>query len=158
MLNTTTIPKIYLVIGILAMINYFFAGLIYGDIGFNIGRFMLADFGGWLIVSRADSSLFVSALLGPFIFIIDHVTFKGEYFLISYFYPSDVNEAIGFLEAFYGVLISFVMFVPLAAIVSLGFGFISKMRQRQRPEDEANIQPNKNMQPDQQTATRPADR
>ena len=123
--NNTTKRRALFIIAILAVFNYLIVGGLLGTIGFNVGRVLLAAWGGWYIVSKTNSNLWVAALVGIIIMAVDHIILKGGYFLLAQaFFPESVrNEGV---LAFGGVLISFVMFAPVAALVSLGGGFVGR--------------------------------
>jgi hypothetical protein len=72
----------------------------------NVVRAALVLWAGWLVITERISGLWGAALAGGLVFFVDHPVVTGGYFLIS-----------GELEAFVGVLISFVMFVWVALLV-----------------------------------------
>ncbi len=109
------------------MINYIIVGGLLGTIGFNIGRVILAAWGGWYIVFKTKSNLWFAALVGIIIMTVDHIILKGGFFLLAQLFWPELVQNKGVL-AFYGVLISFVMFAPIVALISLGGGFIGRKR------------------------------
>ena len=117
--------QVLLLIAGLATINYFLIGGVFGTIGFNIGRAVIAAWGGWYIVSRAKSSLLVAALVGVIVLTVDHIIFKGGYFLLAQAVWPEAVENEGVM-AFAGVLVSFVMFAPIAALISLAGGLLGR--------------------------------
>ena len=120
--------KALLLVAGLAAVNYFTIGGLLGAIAFNFGRILLAAWGGWYLVLKTKSNLRDAAMVGVIILAVDHIILKGGSFLLAQaFWPQLVrNEG---LLAFGGVLISFVMFAPIAALVSLGGGFLGQKMQ-----------------------------
>lgn len=109
-----------------AAVNYLLSALL-GDFIYNIGRALVAFAGGWFIVSLAHRNLWAAAAIGPLVMLVDHVILKSGYFVLAHFaFPSVVGEE-GLLAAA-GVLISFVMFVPIAVAFSFLGGLLSKRR------------------------------
>ena len=117
---------LFLVAG-LAVVNYLIIGGLLGTIGFNVGRVMLAAWGGWYVVSKANLNLWFAALVGVIIMVVDHIVIKGGCFLLAQVFWPELVQNQGIL-AFGGVLISFVMFAPVAAIVSFLGGFIGRKK------------------------------
>ncbi len=110
-------------VAIAAVLNYLVASFA-GDVAFNVGRAVIAFLGGWLMVSSAHRSLWMAALAGPVVLLVDHVILKGGFFVLAhYFWPAAV-EAQGLLAAG-GVLVSFVMFLPLSVLSSWAGGFMA---------------------------------
>ena len=122
--NEISKTKAFLWIGFLAAVNYLIVGGFFGIIALNIGRVMLAVWGGWYIVSKAKSNLWFAALVGVIIMTVDHVILKGGHFLLIQLMWPEKDGA----DAFGGVLISFIMFAPIAALISLGGGFIGRKK------------------------------
>jgi hypothetical protein len=123
------IDKIFLVIALLAIVNYFVTSYLFGDFGFNVGRFLLAIVGGWYIVSRGGYSLWFAASIGPFILLIDHVVLAGGHFLLEFLISTESADGSMF-EAFLGVLVSFVIFSPVASMLSLISGISALLIKR----------------------------
>jgi len=119
-----------LIIAVLAVVNYALAGLL-GDIGFNVGRFVLSAFGGWYLVTKSNASLRASTLAGITVLVVDHIILKGGYFLIEQIFRPDAVQNKG-LQAFAGVLISFIVFAPLAAAISVVGGVVARNRMSAR--------------------------
>jgi len=94
-------------------------------ISFTLGRIVLAAWGGWYIVFKAKSNLWYAALIGFIIMLTDHVILKGGLFLLTQmFWPDSIEGDVNM--AFIGVIASFVMFSPIAAIISLCGGFVGR--------------------------------
>jgi len=71
----------------------------------------------------------MAALTGPVVLVVDHVILKGGFFVLAhYFWPAAI-EGRGLLAAG-GVLISFVMFVPLTVLSSWTGGFVARRKGR----------------------------
>jgi hypothetical protein len=103
-----------------------------GNVAFNVGRVAIAFAGGWFIVSFAHKGLWMAAVVGPVVMLVDHVILKGGFFVLAhYFWPSAV-QGEGLLAAG-GVLISFAMFLPLAALCSWAGGLVA-LRKDQKVE------------------------
>jgi hypothetical protein len=113
-------------VSIAAALNYVVSGFV-GDLAFNAVRIAIAFAGGWFIVSAAQKSLWVAAAVGPLVMIVDHVLLRGGFFVLAdYLWPEAV-QGQGLLAAA-GVLISFVMFLPLAALCSWAGGVTARRK------------------------------
>ena len=124
--------SIFVGVALVAALNSLLFGyLIDGTLIFNFLRFLLAFVGGWW-VARAGSKLAYAALVGVLVFTVDHVAMKGGVFLIRSWSTVDRDESAQYLAAFYGVLISFLMLVPIATLVAWLGGFIAQKRLRGR--------------------------
>lgn len=104
----------------LVVVNFFFVNTLFaflpyslGDISYNIIRIAIIFYAGWLVVRKDLGRTWHAALAGILIYFIDHVACKGGVFLLNYLFKPD---GLG-LAAFSGVLVSFIMFIPLAMIV-----------------------------------------
>jgi len=118
-MNYTIIARraVLISVAVAALLNFAIVGTLFGELGFNVMRVVIAFAGGWLVVRRTGAGLGVAALVGVIVLLIDHVLLKGGGFLLAQaFWPESV-QGQGFM-GFAGVLISFVMFVPVAALVS----------------------------------------
>jgi len=94
-------------------------------VSFTLGRIVLAAWGGWYIVFKTKSNLWYAALVGFIIMMVDHVILKGGLFLLTeMFWPDSIEGDV--YMAFIGVIASFVMFVPIAATISLCGGFVGR--------------------------------
>ncbi len=104
----------------LVVVNFFFVNTLFaflpynlGNISYNIIRIAIIFYAGWLVVRKDLGRTWHAALAGVLIYFIDHVVCKGGVFLLNYlFKPNGLG-----LAAFSGVLVSFLMFIPLAMIV-----------------------------------------
>jgi len=104
----------------LVVVNFFFVNTLFaflpyslGNISYNIIRIAIIFYAGWLVVRKDLGRTWHAALAGILIYFIDHVVCKGGVFLLNYLFKPD---GLG-LAAFSGVLVSFIMFIPLAMIV-----------------------------------------
>ncbi len=104
----------------LVVVNFFFVNTLFaflpynlGNISYNIIRIAIIFYAGWLVVRKDLGRTWHAALAGVLIYFIDHVVCKGGVFLLNYLFKPD---GLG-LAAFSGVLVSFIMFIPLAMIV-----------------------------------------
>ena len=112
-----------------AAINYAITNF-FGDALFNIGRVVLALVGGWLVMSHGRAGLWLAASVGPLVMLIDHVILKGGFFVWAHYYLPQAVQGEGLLAAG-GVLVSYVMFLPIAALCSL-LGGLAARSGRQR--------------------------
>ena len=116
-------PAVYLIINFF-LVNTLFAllssGL--GDILYNLCRISIIFYAGWLVIRKRLGTVWHAALTGMFMYFIDHVLLKGGVFLMNYLLKP---EGLG-LAAFSGVLVSFILFTPLAMLVSAMGGFFAR--------------------------------
>ena len=95
-----------------------------GQIIFNVFRCAIAIGGGWFLVVKAGASLRRATLAGVLVLTVDHIFLKGGWFLVEeIFHPS--SDHIGLL-GFGGVLISFVLFLPVAALLGWFGGWVGR--------------------------------
>jgi len=127
-LKTIKVPMI------LAIVNVFPGNLLYsllpGSIGlvvYNLFRFANVFYAGWLVSKKNAGGLWLAALTGPLLFLIDHLLLKGGYFIIAQIQKPSAVDNQGYL-AFTGVIVSFVMFVPLLLFVGFLGGWISRRK------------------------------
>jgi hypothetical protein len=115
------------------LVNTLFAFLPYslGDILYNIGRISIIFYAGWLVINRKVGGIWQAALTGAGIYFIDHVLLKGGIFLLNYLFKP---QGLG-LAAFGGVLVSFIMFVPLAMLIGAMGGLVARSRREGRTVD-----------------------
>ena len=85
-----------------------------GDAIFNVFRILIIAWAGW-VLNRSGRSLGVAALTGILLLFLDHPVITGGLFIIQSEY-----------QAFYGVLISFVMFAIVAALVAVIGGLLNR--------------------------------
>jgi hypothetical protein len=96
----------------------------YGDAVYNICRIVIIFYAGWLVVRKNIGGTWQSALAGTAIYFIDHVVLKGGMFLVNWLIRP---QGLG-LAAFSGVLISFVIFIPLAMLIAALGGAYARTR------------------------------
>jgi hypothetical protein len=123
-------PAFFLLINFF-LINTLFAFLPYGlgDIAYNIGRVCIIFYAGWLIIAKKLGNAWHAASVGIFMYFIDHVALKGGMFLLNYLFKP---EGLG-LAAFSGVIVSFILFMPLAMLVGAAGGFFARSRSEKTP-------------------------
>ncbi len=114
----------------LVVINFFLVNTLFsllpfdiGNLVYNIGRIGIIFYGGWLVNTKIHS-MRQAALAGFVIYFADHVVVKGGIFLLNYALKP---EGAG-LNAFGGVLASFVLFTPLAMLIALLGGLVARKR------------------------------
>jgi len=123
----------------LIIINFFLVNSLFsllpdklGDYAYNIGRIIIISYAGWLIVRKNIGGIWQSALAGTFIYFIDHVVLKGGMFLVNWL----INPRGLGLTAFSGVIISFVLFVPIAMIIASLGGLYERNRRNKTRTDQ----------------------
>jgi len=116
-------PIFFIVINFF-LVNTFLAFLPYslGDILYNIGRISIVFYAGWLVIKKKVGGIWQAALMGAGIYFIDHVLLKGGIFLLNFLLKP---QGLG-LAAFGGVIVSFIMFVPLAMLLGALGGFVAR--------------------------------
>lgn len=104
------------------LINFFLVNTLFsllpfaiGNIVYNIGRISIIFYAGWLIAHKRVGGVWQSALAGAVVYFADHVVIKGGIFLLNYLFKP---EGMG-LSAFGGVLVSFILFIPLAMLIGM---------------------------------------
>ncbi len=112
-----------------AIINFFLVNTLLallpyslGDIFYNIGRICIIFYAGWFVIKKKVGSIWQAALTGAGIYFIDHVLLKGGIFLLNYLLKP---QGLG-LAAFGGVLVSFIIFVPLAMLIGALGGLVAR--------------------------------
>lgn len=113
-------------VAIAAALNYLLSNLT-GDVAFNIGRVAIGLLGGWFMVSAARRGLWMAAAVGPVVLVVDHVILKGGHFVLAHYLWPQALEGQALLAAG-GVLVSFVMFVPIAVLCSWAGGFAARRK------------------------------
>lgn len=116
-------PAFYILINFF-LVNTLFAFLPYGlgDILYNIGRLSILFYAGWLVIRKRLGTVWHAALTGMAMYFIDHVLLKGGVFLMNFLFKP---EGLG-LAAFSGVIVSFIMFTPLAMSVGAMGGLYAR--------------------------------
>jgi len=117
---------VFAAVVVAAALNYLLSALA-SDVAFNVGRVAIALVGGWFMVSAARRSLWMAAAVGPIVLVVDHLILKGGFFVLVHFFWPQAVDGQG-LAAAAGVLISFVMFLPIAALCSWAGGFAARRR------------------------------
>ena len=107
----------------IAAIN-FLASELYGLTLFNLVRVVLAVSGGWYLVARADSGVGFSMLAGLVVFVTDHLVLTSISFLLM---DSPELAAGERSMALTGVVFSFLMFAPVAAVLALIGGLAARV-------------------------------
>jgi len=102
-----------------------------GDILYNLGRISILFYAGWLVIRKNLGTRWHAALAGVFIYFIDHVLLKGGMFLLNYVMKPD---GLGF-AAFSGVLVSFILFIPLAMFIGAMGGLAARYGEEGTPAD-----------------------
>ncbi len=118
--------KVYIWVVTAALFNYFLVGMLGGwTFALNIGRIAISLLGGWFIVISAGRGLWAATAIGPLVMLIDHVILKGGFFVLLHFLSPATVEGNGLLAAG-GVVVSFFMFAPISAVISLLGGVVAK--------------------------------
>ena len=102
------------------VINYFLVNTLFsllpnhlGESLYTSGRIAIIFYAGWLVIRRNIGGLWQSALVGMAMYFVDHVALKGGIFLLNYIlHPDGMGMA-----AFGGIIVSFVLFIPLAMLI-----------------------------------------
>ncbi len=115
------------------LVNTLFSLLPYdlGNIVYNLGRISLVFYAGWLVARKKVGGKWQSALAGVVTYFVDHVVIKGGIFLLNYLFKP---EGAG-LAAFGGVVVSFIMFIPLSMLIGMIGGLVALSRQENAPAD-----------------------
>ena len=103
---------------LLAAFNYVVIGGLVGGVPFNVIRVLLALSGGWLVAALGRGSLWLGAFAGVLVLVTDHLVLKGGYYLLAHWLWPEAVDGQGLL-AFGGVVLSFVMFAPVAALLGV---------------------------------------
>lgn len=96
--------------------------------GFNVGRLVIMLWAGYLAVRGAGSRLWGAALAGMAVMMVDHIFLKGGLFLVQQLRGERFGQfgENAYLMAFFGVLVSFVMFCPLAGLAGALGGMVGR--------------------------------
>lgn len=108
-----------------AVANFVLASALLGELTFNIVRVAIALVGGWLIVGRAGANLWLASFVGVLVLLVDLVLLKGGTFILAQMFRPDSVEGNG-LIGLAGVVVSFFVFAPIAALVSLLGGLVAR--------------------------------
>jgi len=82
-------------------------------------------YAGWFVLRKRLGTIRLAALTGMFRYCIDRVLFTGGVFLPNFlFKPEGLGRA-----AFSGVIVSFIMFIPLAMSIGAMEGFFARPRE-----------------------------
>jgi hypothetical protein len=116
------------------IVNFFLVNTLFsllpgniGNIVYNFGRISIMFYAGWLVARKKVGGRWQPALASVIVYFVDHVLVKGGIFLLNYLFKP---EGVG-LAAFGGVLITFIMFIPLAMLV----GEAARLYARSRTAD-----------------------
>jgi hypothetical protein len=94
-------------------------------------RALVVGWAGWLVCSRGAGGLGRAGLSGVLVFFVDHPVATSVVFLVSALYDNSGNTSM----AIGGVMISFLMFAPLAFVVGVIGGATWKWVGRQNAPD-----------------------
>jgi hypothetical protein len=101
-------------------------------LGFNVVRISLMVWAGWAVTRAGGLGLGGAALAAIMIMAVDHVFLKGGAFLVEHV-RGHSTEHLSYLAAFGGVVASFVMFSPVAALLGLCGGFYGRHSKSAHP-------------------------
>ncbi len=121
-----TVVNFFLVNTLLGLLPYSI-----GNISYNILRVSIIFYAGWLVVGKRLGAIWHAALAGILVYFTDHVVLKGGIFLINYLFKPD---GLG-LTAFSGVIVSFILFTPLAMAVAALGGLAARSREEKNSPD-----------------------
>jgi hypothetical protein len=115
----------------LVVINFFFVNTLFaflpyglGDFAYTAGRISIILYAGWLVSSRNIGGIWLASLAGTGLYFLDHVLLKGGVFLLNYlFKPQSMGMA-----ALSSVVISFILFAPVAMAIGAAGGIIARSR------------------------------
>ncbi len=91
------------------------------DLIFNVIRILAVGWGGWPLARAGIGSVWAASLGGPLMLLVDHVVIKGVSFLLAFQRPLEWR-----LTSVLGVFVSYFMFLPVAALVSLTGGLVGR--------------------------------
>ncbi len=108
---------------VLTFVNSSLGGIVFdwpmGDVAFNLTRLAILIYAASLLIAGGFTSLWVASLAGLLLFFIDHPVIRGGSFLIA-----------GERKAFYGVLLSFALFVAVPMALSALAAYLFRRRLR----------------------------
>lgn len=94
-------------------------------LGFNVVRISLMVRAGWAVTRASGLGLGAAAFAAIMIMALDHVFLKGGEFLVEHV-RGHSTEDLNYLTAFGGVVVSFVMFSPVAALLGISGGLYGR--------------------------------
>ncbi len=99
-------------------------------VGFNVVRLALMVWTGYVVVRFGHAGLWAAVGSGPAIMVVDHILLKGGTFLILQLSGQHLDGfgEHSYLMAFGGVVVSFIMFSPLAGLLGLCGGLLGRRR------------------------------
>lgn len=112
-----SVLKLSLLVSALSALNATVISALVGDTGYLVVSVGIAFLAGFLAVFSSHLGLFFAALMGALVFAVAHVLIGGGTFLVLHYVNPSRLDGQG-LMAFGRVLVSFVMFAPLAAFVA----------------------------------------
>ena len=139
-LSIIRMPLIVLIFNALIyhFINIGFVG--FGPILFNFIRIITVIWAAWLLVDKEVYSIVSASLVGPFFLFIDHVVLGGGLGLLTTDFSQIhlngeenllfENVQLSFLA---GIIISFLMFFPVAMLFGVLGGYMAKNGSKNEP-------------------------
>ncbi len=103
---------------------------------FLIGRIAGVLAAGWLVVWNSIGRFLHAALAGAFLVFLDHVVLKGGYYLLVHFFSPE-SLPFSALRSFYGVLISYVMFVWIPIGIAMLGAVMAKLYMKKWPPNSS---------------------
>jgi hypothetical protein len=124
--GTFSTPRAVLAaVAIAATANFAIANTLFTELQFNVFRVVIALLGGWAMVRYAGAGLRLAALVGVLVLLVDHLLLKGGFFILGQIIsPASVADR-GY-SSFFGVVLSLLMFGPLASLISLAGGVVAR--------------------------------
>ena len=123
---------------IFSIVNFLAANFLFsllpfslGSVLLNVGRILITFYAGWLVIKYNVGELWKSAVTGPIVYCIDHIILKGGMFLVMYLLDPKGQSLLAFL----GVLVSYVMFLPIFLAVGLLGGLFARSRGKKLTTD-----------------------
>ena len=96
---------------------------------YEIPRIIFAVWAGWLAIARLHRGLWAAGLAAILVFLVDHVFVHGGIYLLLSLFGSEFP----YLQAFAGVVVSFLMFAPLAFVLGIVGGVIARRHATSKP-------------------------
>ncbi|MBI5103193.1 MAG: hypothetical protein HZB33_15365 [Nitrospirae bacterium] len=123
---------------IIATTNFFLGLWLYGLLPnpiatgmYNLIRITNVIYPGWLVIQPNSGGLWLAALTGPILSLIDQVLLEGGYFILSQGLTAYSGDNEGLL-AFIGALVSYIAFIPLLLVGGLLGGWLARRNARGR--------------------------